>query len=60
MECEAVKPADVAQEGARAVELVGDLYDTISPEGWTWALRLLAARALDNARKRLRTATDDR
>ncbi|WP_181302237.1 hypothetical protein [Rhodanobacter sp. PCA2] len=52
--------ADHAEEGARVVALVGDLYDTISPEGWMWALKLLAARALDNARKRAQGAVNDR
>lgn len=60
MDCEAAKAADREQEGARVVAPVGDLYYTISPEGWAWALKLLAARALDNARKRVRAAVDDR
>lgn len=48
------------REGARIVERIGDVYDTASPEGWAYAQMLLAARALDQARKRARETIGER
>lgn len=60
MEREMEKVTDRVREGARIVERIGDVYDTASPEGWACALLLLAARALDRARKRARETIGER
>lgn len=57
---EATEAADAAKEAARIVEAIGDMYDTISPEGWALARKLLAVRSMDNARKCSRDAAGDR